>query len=202
MGKQAGIEGAAVNGYSATDIGMATLVAALLFAGLIQILFGLCKLGKLVRLIPHPVMMGFVNCLAIMIAMGQFLFFQTKTGLDDKEKQFSGLWTAVRLRSCWASLSSPWLLLPPSKAYEGRSCHLGGYSGYFWNQPADSRHQRHSVISWPCSALEGNSDIDSSFPMRTDLSSTVDRKRVYFAILPIAATIAFVGLLESLSPFS
>ena len=39
--------------------------------GIIQILAGVLKLGKFVRLIPHPVMMGFVNGLAIIIFMSQ-----------------------------------------------------------------------------------------------------------------------------------
>ncbi|PTR34096.1 SulP family sulfate permease [Luteibacter sp. OK325] len=42
-----------------------------LLGGLIQCLFGLLRLGKLVRMIPHPVMLGFVNGLAIVIAGSQ-----------------------------------------------------------------------------------------------------------------------------------
>ncbi|QNK01265.1 SulP family inorganic anion transporter [Dyella telluris] len=42
-----------------------------LLGGLIQFLFGLLRLGKLVRMIPHPVMLGFVNGLAIVIAGSQ-----------------------------------------------------------------------------------------------------------------------------------
>ncbi|MCK5908036.1 MAG: SulP family inorganic anion transporter, partial [Flavobacteriales bacterium] len=45
--------------------GLQYLFATLLLAGFIQILAGVFKLGKFVRLIPHPVMMGFVNGLAI-----------------------------------------------------------------------------------------------------------------------------------------
>jgi len=42
-----------------------------LLGGLIQFLFGVLRLGKLVRMIPHPVMLGFVNGLAIVIASSQ-----------------------------------------------------------------------------------------------------------------------------------
>ena len=45
-------------------------------AGVIQIIFGLFKLGRFIRLVPHPVMIGFVNGLAIVICMGQFGFFK------------------------------------------------------------------------------------------------------------------------------
>ncbi len=48
------------------------LFATLLLMGLMQILAGVLKLGKFVRLIPHPVMMGFVNGLAIVIGLSQF----------------------------------------------------------------------------------------------------------------------------------
>ena len=49
--------------------------------GTIQIAAGIFKLGKFVRLIPHPVMMGFVNGLAIVIFLSQLgLFKQTVNG--------------------------------------------------------------------------------------------------------------------------
>jgi len=49
------------------DGAMGYLFAAVLLMGLIQIIFGLLKLGKFIRLVPHPVMLGFVNGLAIII---------------------------------------------------------------------------------------------------------------------------------------
>ena len=39
--------------------------------GIIQIAIGLLRLGKFIRLVPHPVMYGFVNGLAIVIFMSQ-----------------------------------------------------------------------------------------------------------------------------------
>ncbi len=44
--------------------------------GIIQMLAGVFKLGKFVRLIPHPVMMGFVNGLAIVIFLSQLGMFK------------------------------------------------------------------------------------------------------------------------------
>ncbi|KPX92787.1 Sulfate permease family protein [Pseudomonas meliae] len=41
--------------------GVQYLLATVLLGGLIMILFGLLRLGKLVRLVPYPVMLGFVN---------------------------------------------------------------------------------------------------------------------------------------------
>lgn len=51
--------------------GVEYLLAAVILAGLIQVLVGLFKLGKFVRLIPQPVMYGFLNGLAIIIFMAQ-----------------------------------------------------------------------------------------------------------------------------------
>ncbi len=48
------------------------LFAAVILMGVIQIGFGLLKLGKFIRLVPHPVMLGFVNGLAIIIFRAQF----------------------------------------------------------------------------------------------------------------------------------
>ena len=56
------------------------LFATLILMGVIQVIFGAVKLGKLVRLIPHPVMMGFVNGLAIVICYAQFGMLKTKDG--------------------------------------------------------------------------------------------------------------------------
>ncbi len=58
------------------DHGVEYLFAAVVLMGLIQILVGALKLGKLIRLVPHPVMFGFVNGLAIIIFMSQFEQFK------------------------------------------------------------------------------------------------------------------------------
>lgn len=60
------------------DLGIQYLFAVIMIAGIIQILFGLAKLGRFIRLVPHPVMIGFVNGLAIVILLGQFDFFKMK----------------------------------------------------------------------------------------------------------------------------
>ncbi len=52
------------------------ILLATIIAGIIQITFGVFKLGKLIRLVPQPAMYGFVNGLAIVIAMAQFPLFK------------------------------------------------------------------------------------------------------------------------------
>jgi SulP family sulfate permease len=58
-----------------TEQMMQYVFATVIFAGLLQVAAGLLKLGKFVRLVPQPVMYGFVNGLAIIIFMAQFPSF-------------------------------------------------------------------------------------------------------------------------------
>lgn len=57
--------------------GLEYVFAAVALAGFLQILVGIFKLGKFIRLVPHPVMFGFVNGLAIIIFMSQLEQFKT-----------------------------------------------------------------------------------------------------------------------------
>lgn len=57
--------------------GIEYVFGAVALAGLIQIIVGLFKLGKFIRLVPQPVMFGFVNGLAIIIFMAQLEQFKT-----------------------------------------------------------------------------------------------------------------------------
>jgi len=60
------------------SMGLQYLFAALLLTGIIQIFAGLFRLGKFVRMIPYPVMMGFVNGLAIVIFISQLGMFKSQ----------------------------------------------------------------------------------------------------------------------------
>jgi SulP family sulfate permease len=57
--------------------GLEYVLAAVALAGVFQVLIGAFKLGKFIRLVPHPVMFGFVNGLAIIIFMSQIDQFKT-----------------------------------------------------------------------------------------------------------------------------
>jgi SulP family sulfate permease len=56
--------------------GVQYLLATVVLSGLLMALFGLLRLGQLIRMVPHPVMLGFVNGLAIIIAMAQLEHFR------------------------------------------------------------------------------------------------------------------------------
>ena len=57
--------------------GIEYLFAAVVLMGIFQVLAGVFRLGKFVRLIPHPVMLGGINGLAIVIFLAQFTQFKT-----------------------------------------------------------------------------------------------------------------------------
>lgn len=57
--------------------GVEYLFASVILMGLFQLLFGALKLGKFIRMVPYPVMLGFVNGLAIVIFLAQFNHFKT-----------------------------------------------------------------------------------------------------------------------------
>lgn len=60
--------------------GVEYVFATVILAGIIQMSAGLLKLGKLIRLVPHPVIFGFVNGLAIIIFMSQLDQFKDTSG--------------------------------------------------------------------------------------------------------------------------
>ena len=74
------------------------LFPAVVLCGLIQVAVGMLRLGKLIRIVPHPVMLGFVNGLAIVILMAQFGSFKTM-GPDNALEFLSGsrLWIMLGL---------------------------------------------------------------------------------------------------------
>ncbi|MBC6112306.1 SulP family inorganic anion transporter [Pedobacter fastidiosus] len=77
--------------------GIEYVFAAVALAGIIQIIVGLFKLGKFIRLVPQPVMFGFVNGLAVIIFISQLEQF--KTIINGKTEWISGspLWIMLGL---------------------------------------------------------------------------------------------------------
>ncbi len=59
------------------DHGAEYLFATVVLMGFLQLIAGLSKLGKFIRMVPQPVMLGFVNGLAIVIGISQLSQFKT-----------------------------------------------------------------------------------------------------------------------------
>jgi SulP family sulfate permease len=79
------------------SLGLYYLFLTVILMGVFQVLAGLFKLGKFVRLIPHPVMMGFVNGLAIVIFLSQLGMFKRIDGADKVWLEGVSLWYMVGL---------------------------------------------------------------------------------------------------------
>ena len=65
------------------DHGTQYLFATVVLMGLIQLIAGIFKLGKFIRMVPQPVMLGFVNGLAIVIGISQISQFKTINSLGE-----------------------------------------------------------------------------------------------------------------------
>jgi SulP family sulfate permease len=96
--------------------GVEYLFAAVVLMGLIQIAAGVFRLGKFIRLVPHPVMLGFVNGLAIVIFLAQLSQFQVPGTAEVSGHGMAGgewlagmqLWTMLALVAL--TMAVIWLL--------------------------------------------------------------------------------------------
>ncbi|GGG89241.1 sodium-independent anion transporter [Polaribacter pacificus] len=79
------------------NLGLYYLFTTVILMGFIQICAGVFKLGKFVRLIPHPVMMGFVNGLAIVIFLSQLGMFKTTVAGEKVWLSGNSLWYMIGL---------------------------------------------------------------------------------------------------------
>ena len=80
------------------DHGVQYLFATVVLMGILQVLAGVFRLGKFIRMVPHPVMLGFVNGLAIVIFLAQMEQFKVSDGVGGHE-WMSGitLWMTLAL---------------------------------------------------------------------------------------------------------
>ena len=79
------------------NLGLYYLFLTVILMGFIQVLAGVFKLGKFVRLIPHPVMMGFVNGLAIVIFLSQLGMFKESVNGEKVWLTGNNLWFMIGL---------------------------------------------------------------------------------------------------------
>jgi SulP family sulfate permease len=89
--------------------GIEYLFATVVLMGILQILSGMFHLGKFIRLVPHPVMLGFVNGLAIVIFLAQLTQFQV-AGPDETKVWMSGISLALMLGLVTLTMSIIWIM--------------------------------------------------------------------------------------------
>ena len=95
--------------------GIEYLFACVVLMGLIQILFGIFKLAKFMRLVPQSVIFGFVNGLAIVIGSAQFRHLQVKS-MDGGHEWMGGSQLYVMLALIAITMLVMWLLPKVTKA--------------------------------------------------------------------------------------
>ena len=89
--------------------GVEYLFPTVILCGLLQIGLGLARLGKLIRMVPHPVMLGFVNGLAVVIGLAQLGSFKT-LGADRHLEFLSGPRLWLMLSMVALTMGIIWLL--------------------------------------------------------------------------------------------
>jgi len=92
-----------------TAHGVEYLFATVVLMGLIQIAAGALKLGKFIRLVPHPVMLGFVNGLAIVIGLAQLEQFKLPDGAGGHQ-WMTGWPMVTMLALVAATMASIWVM--------------------------------------------------------------------------------------------
>lgn len=164
--------------------GVEYIFATVILAGIIQVCAGFLKLGKLIRLVPHPVIFGFVNGLAIIIFMAQMTEFQ-----DDAGNWLSGPPLLVSLGFVLLTMAIIWGLPKITKVVPASLTAILVVFGLVWFFAVDVK------------TVGDISSIAGGFPPfhipSIDLSL-----EAFFVILPYAAIVAGVGLIESLLTLS
>ena len=95
--------------------GVEYLFATVVLMGILQILAGVLHLGKFIRLVPHPVMLGFVNGLAIVIFLAQLTQFKTP-GADGEMVWLTGWPLALMLALVALTMAVIWATPKLTKA--------------------------------------------------------------------------------------
>ncbi len=159
--------------------------ATVIIAGVIQILAGVLRLGKFIRLVPHPVMFGFVNGLAIIIFMAQFPNFYEK-GTGDL---LSGTALYTMLGLTLLTMLIIWGFPKLTKAVPSSLLAIVVVSAIVIGLGIDT-------LTVADTMQEGES-IKGGFPPISipNIPLTLD---TFLIIIPYAAIVAGVGLIESL----
>jgi SulP family sulfate permease len=164
--------------------GVQYLLATVVLGGLIMVLFGVLRLGKLVRMVPHPVMLGFVNGLAIIIAMAQLDHFKSEDG-----QWLAGSQLLVMLGLAALTMLIVYLLPRLTKAVPGALVAIVGVSLLV------------ALVGLPTRTLADMATIAGGLPTFHWPSVPLDLTTLKI-IAPYAVLMAMVGLLETLLTFN
>lgn len=160
--------------------GVEYIFATVVLAGLIQMAAGFLRLGKLMRLVPHPAIFGFVNGLAIIIFMAQLGQFK-----DDSGNWLTGEALYILLALVLTTMFIIWALPKVSKAIPASLVAILVIFGMVVAFDIDTR------------TIGDIASIEGTFPPFhiPDIPFNFETLEIIF---PYAAIMAGVGLIESL----
>ncbi|MGR3550055.1 SulP family inorganic anion transporter [Pseudooceanicola sp.] len=173
------------------DHGVEYLFATVVLMGILQVIAGVMKWGKFIRLVPHPVMLGFVNGLAIVIFLAQLTQFKVPGSAEVSGHGTSG--------GEWLSGAPLWIMLAL----------VGATMAIIWVMPRITK-----VIPAPLAGIGIVAVVVIVFglevPRVGDLASIKGglpsfhipmvplNWETFEIILPYAVILAAIGLIESL----
>ena len=160
--------------------GVEYIFATVILAGILQIAAGTLKLGKLMRLVPHPVIFGFVNGLAIIIFMSQLDQFK-----DDSGNWLTGTPLYIILGLVAVTMLIIWGLPKLSKAIPASLVAILSVFGLVVALDIDTK------------TVGDIASIQGGFPPFHIPEIPMDLTTLQL-IFPYAAIVAGVGLIESL----
>lgn len=164
--------------------GVQYLFATVVLMGALQIIAGVFHLGKFIRLVPHPVMLGFVNGLAIVIFLAQLTQFQVPDGQGGKA--WMGGWPLVNMLGLVAlTMAIIWAMPKLTKLIPAPLAGIGVVAGIVIFFGIDVPRVG------DLASIEGGLP-DFAIPM---VPMTFETLKI---ILPYACILAMIGLIESL----
>ncbi len=159
--------------------GVEYLFATVVLMGVLQIIFGLLKFGKFIRMVPYPVMLGFVNGLAIVIFLAQIPQFQ----VDGQWMQGADLYVMLGLAA--ATMAIMFVLPKITSAVPAGLVAIVGLSAAVIFAGLDTK------------TVGDIAHIGGSLPPFHIPSVPLNLETLYI-ILPYAVILAAIGLIESL----
>ena len=181
-------------GTASENLGLYYLFLTVILMGLIQILAGVFKLGKFVRLIPHPVMMGFVNGLAIVIFLSQLGMFKTTVGGEKVWLEGESLYMMIGLVGLTMLIMWGLPKLKATKKLPEALIAIIAVAGIVIFSNLDVATVGSFIRDGGGEGLKGGFPV----PVLDTFSKIPMNLNTFWFILPYAGILAAIGLIESL----
>ncbi len=154
--------------------GLAYLFPTVILCGLLQIAVGLGRLGKLIRMVPHSVMLGFVNGLAIVIGLAQLGSFKTLSASGELV-YLTGSRLGLMLILVVATMAIIWLLPKVTKAVPASLAAILAVTltSLAINESAETSDGKH-VVATVGDMLRDSSRAADTASAQTDLAPSPD----------------------------